>query len=165
MKKRVLAAAVILLLVLLLLAALFFTAEGHRVIRMLFPSANLNENLILLPGNSEEEPPAYTTSLSNELPGVYLLLSVRSHDLELSDEDLAAIRSLGVPMKLVLSEDGSAALTIFDLNLSLTCDADRMLLRFGPEVCSFFYQDGRLTLWEDGTRLIFEKEPDSVPAA
>lgn len=162
MKKRMLTFAVIFLVLLLLFAALFFTAAGHRVIRMLFPSANLNENLLFFPGTPEEETPTYTTSLSDELPGVYRLVSVRSHELELSDEDLAAIRGLGIPLRLELSEDGSAALTIFDLNLGLACDADRMLMRFGSEAYSFFYQDGLLTLWEDGTRLIFEKVSDGA---
>lgn len=162
MRKQILIYCIILLV---LVALLLLTASSHQFLERLFPTANLNEGLIIHPGSPGSNPAANTKPFIGDLLGSYRLLSVRSPELELSSEELDLIRHLGIPLQMELSEDGCAAISIFDLTLNLSCDVDRMQFYYGSDFYPFFYQDGFLTLWDGETHLVFEKDPAGTPSS
>lgn len=162
MRKQILIFCYILLV---LAALLLLTAPVHWLLGRLFPSLQLNEGLNNQPGSSGDSPSADTRPFIGDLLGSYRLLSVRSPELELSSEELDLIQHLGIPLQMELSEDGCAAISIFDLTLNLSCDVDRMQFYYGSDFYPFFYQDGFLTLWDGETHLVFEKDPAGIPSS
>ena len=164
MKKQLLA-LVVCFLVVVLCFFLLCTDIGHDFILRLFPSANLGENLILWHARHEEEAPMDSEQLSEELPGIYALVEITSPEFSLSADELAAIRNLGIPLQLMLSADGSAVMTVFDLKTEMVCDTDSMLFRTGDENLFFFYQKGTLTIVDGENRMVFEKTADDGPGA
>ena len=156
MKKRLLALAICLLLAFLCFF-LLCTDVGHNLLLKLFPSVDLGENLVLWNIKHEEELPVVSLPLSKELPGTYVLVEITSPDFSISADELAAIRSLGIPLQLELLEDGSAVINVFDMNRHMVCDADNMLFRSDEESLFFFYLDGSLTIVDGDSHLVFEK--------
>ena len=162
--------SLILCLILALLLLFPCTPYGQRVIRYYFPSVNFNEEALLSsgPGSPEPETPppeqeqtdySYYTVLREELSGSYLLVSLFTPGEEISAETLAGIHRLGIPLSLTLQEDGSAELLIFDQKTQLQVDLDRMLITAEGLRLPFFYQNGKLTVQEDRSYLVFEKQP------
>ena len=145
-----------------------YTPRGEEFMANYFPSGNLREEELLPPPTpaptpSPSPPPTpvplsgFYTELGAELPGYYDLVSLRTEDDEFSDELLARLRQLGMPMILELREDGSAVLGIFDRAIALTLDTEKMLAFSEGKTLPFFYLDGRLRV-QDGTQfMIFER--------
>ncbi len=165
-----------LLLCLLLSLVLLFpcTPYGQELLQRYFPSVNLRESALLSSGSEDSRFPAdsppeadpppdspflYYSVLREELPGEYVLVSLFTPGEEIPEESLTAMRRLGIPLSLTLQEDGSAELRVFDRTDSLLFDSDRMLADADGETLPFFYQEGRLTLLEDRSYLVFEKQP------
>ena len=105
-------------------------------------------------GNSEE---VYVIPLKEELAGDYVLTALFSDEQQLSETELTVLRERGIPLGLTLGSDGTACLTVFDTRIELEINADAMLLEGGGQSFPFFYQDGRLTVWDSGSRAVFEK--------
>ena len=145
-----------------------YTPKGEAFMENYFPSVNLREEeLIPPPTPAPTLPPSPTptpvplsgffTGIGTELPGYYDLVSLRTEDDEFSDELLARLRQLGMPMILELREDGSGVLGIFDQAIALTLDTEKMLVFSEGKTMPFFYLDGRLRV-QDGTQfMIFER--------
>ncbi len=142
------------------------TAKGAAFMEKHFPPVNLREEeLIPTPSTTPEEPPSPTpvplssfyTGIGAELAGYYDLVSIRTEEDEFSDELIARLRQLGMPMILELRADGSAVLGIFDQAIALDVNADSMLVFFEGKTMPFFYLDGRLRI-QDGSRyMLFER--------
>ena len=144
------------------------TPKGEEFMANYFPSVNLREEELIPPPTpaptpSPSPPPTpvplsgFYTELGAELPGYYDLVSLRTEDDEFSDELLARLRQLGMPMILELREDGSAILGIFDQAIALEMDTEKMLAFSEGKTLPFFYLDGRLRI-QDGTQfMIFER--------
>lgn len=149
-------------------------AEGAAFMEKHFPPVNLREKeLIPTPSPTPEETPSPTpeeapsptpvplssfyTGIGAELAGYYDLVSIRTEEEEFSDELLARLRQLGMPMILELRVDGSGVLGIFDQAIALEVDADSMQVFFEGKTMPFFYLDGRLRI-QDGSRyMLFER--------
>ena len=162
MRKSLLVLAVCLLLTILCFY-LLCTDIGHDFILKLFPTADLSENLVIWNIKQKEEFPVDSLPLSEELPGIYMLVEITSPELSLSADKLAAIRSLGIPLELELLEDGSAILSVFDLKTEMAFDADNMLFRTGNADLFFFYRDGVLTVVDGEEHMVFERTPGDDP--
>ena len=156
MKKKLPVLFVCVLLVVLCFF-LLCTDIGHDLILHIFPSANLEENLILWHVKYEDEHLSESRLLSEELPGTYALVEVTSPEFSLSADELDAIRSLGIPLQLELQRDGSAVITVFDMNRHMICDTDNMLFRSDEESLFFFYLDSSLTIVDGDSHLVFKK--------
>lgn len=107
------------------------------------------------PAAEEEEPPVL--SLKDDLPGEYALTALFSEDLRLTASELGILRERGIPLTLTIRDDGTASLLIFDTQAELRADFDAMFFLADGHPLPFFFQDGRLTVWDSGSRAVFEK--------
>ena len=142
------------LLLLLLAAALFLLAPRLAV--------HTAELVYVPPAKEEKEevPPEETDfvrPLREELAGEYVLTSLSTKDLLLSPDELSSLRGLGIPLGMTLYADETAVLAVFDIRADLRLDADAMLILIGEQSFPFFYQDGRITVWDSGSRAVFSK--------
>ena len=148
MKKRLLAAV---LLILLLAAALF----------LLLPRIAARTEELVLPPSVETIPPSaeptFVRPLQEELAGEYVLTTLSSEDLLLSPDELSLLRGLGIPLGMTLYADNTASLAVFDIRADLHLDPDAMLIMSDGRIFPFFYQDGRLTVWDSGSRAVFTR--------
>ncbi len=154
---------------LLALTLLFpYTPRGEEFMANYFPSGNLREEELIPPPTPAPTPPPsppptpvplsrFYTELGAELPGYYDLVSLHTEDDEFSDELLARLRQLGMPMILELREDGTAILGIFDRAIALELDAGRMQVFSVGKTMPFFYLDGRLRIQDGEQFMIFER--------
>jgi hypothetical protein len=106
---------------------------------------------------TEEAEEVYVLSLKEELPGEYVLTALFSDGLRLSEAEIAPLRERGIPLGLSFREDGTVTLTIFDTVSELEADTDAMFFFGGGQAFPFFYQDGVLTVWDSGSRAVFQK--------
>ena len=86
-----------------------------------------------------------------------MLISVSEDGNDISDEDLTMIRNLGIPLSLVIREDGSARLEIFDETTELIWAGTCL---FEPGTMKQYllqYEDGILRLREGGITFLFRK--------
>ena len=160
----------------LITLTLFFlcTPRGESFIEKHFPSGNLREEeLIPTPSPAPEAVPSLTpeaalspapvpltafyAEVGAELPGYWDLVSLHTEEDEFSDELLARLRQLGMPMILDLREDGSAVLGIFDRAIAMEMDLGRMLVVSEGKTLPFFYLDGRLRIQDGALFMIFER--------
>lgn len=107
------------------------------------------------PVEAEESPPV--VSLKEDLPGEYALTALFSDELQLSEPELTALRERGIPLTLTIRDDGTASLSIFDMQAELRADFDAMFFLSDGHPFPFFYQGGSLTVWDSGSRAVFEK--------
>ena len=147
-----------------------YTPKGEEFMANYFPSVNLREEELIPPPTPAPTPvpaptltpvplTAFYTEIGAELPGYYDLVSMRTEDDGFSDELLARLHQLGMPMILELREDGRGVLGIFDQAIALKLDAGSMLVFSEGKTMPFFYLDGRLRV-QDGTQfMIFERRP------
>ena len=142
-RRTLLLYLMLLLAVLLALFALFFGPAPAF-------SPRLANDMDLLLFSAQESVPDFI--------GTYRLIHIESPDAEISDEDLALIDRLGIPLSLVLSADGTAKLQIFDLNEDLVWDGTAMSLFSSDTVAAFSFADGILTVTENGSLMQFQKE-------
>lgn len=146
-------------LLLLILAAVLFLIISRFIVRTeeLVPdlppevSTEVSEEIFVLP-------------LKEELAGSYVLTALFSDELQLSESELTTFRERGIPLNLTLENDGTASLAIFDTRIELEVDPDGMLLLGGGQSFPFFYQDGRLTVWDAGSRAVFVKTQNEKTA-
>ena len=145
-----------------------YTPKGEQFMERFFPQSNLREEELIPPPPAPTPPPspptpvpltAFYTEIGAELPGYYDLVSIRTESNEFSDELLARLRQLGMPMILELREDGSAVLGIFDQAIALKLDAGSMLVFSEGKTMPFFYLDGRLRVQDGAQFMIFERRP------
>ena len=141
-----------------------YTPKGEQFMERFFPQSNLREEeLIPTPTPSPTPTPVPLTTfyqeVGAELPGYYDLVSIRTEDDEFSDELLARLAQLGMPMILELHEDGSAVLGIFDRAIALEMDTEKMLVFSEGETMPFFYLNGRLRVQDGAQFMIFERRP------
>ena len=168
----------------LITLTLFFlcTPRGESFMEKYFPSGNLREEeLIPTPSPAPEAVPSLTpeaalspapeaalspapvpltafyAEVGAELPGYWDLVSLHTEEDEFSDELLARLRQLGMPMILDLREDGSAVLGIFDRAIAMEMDLGRMLVFSEGKTLPFFYLDGRLRIQDGALFMIFER--------
>ena len=94
--------------------------------------------------------------------GSFFLIHMEGMPNPVSDGDLARIHELGIPLSLVIRDDGTAKLEIFDTAADLTWDQESMTL-IGPDgAVSFSWSEGLLTLREDESLLLFQQERSSA---
>ena len=145
-----------------------YTPKGEQFMERFFPQSNLREEeLIPTPSPTPTPTPSPTptpvplsgfyTEIDAELPGYYDLVSLRTEGDEFSDELLARISQLGMPMILELHEDGSAVLGIFDRAIALELDTGRMQVFSEGKTMPFFYLDGWLRIQDGEQFMIFER--------
>lgn len=108
------------------------------------------------PENAEEVP---VLSLQEELPGEYLLTALFSDEQRLSETDLTGLHERGIPLGLTVRDDGTASLSIFDIRAELEVNTDAMYLLCNGQSFPFFYENGILTVWDSGSRAVFQKCP------
>lgn len=147
-----------------------YTPKGEEFMANYFPSVNLREEELIPPPTPAPTPvpaptltpvplTAFYTEIGAELPGYYDLVSLRTEGGEFSDELLARLHQLGMPMILELREDGSGVLGIFDQAIALKLDAGSMLVFSEGKTMPFFYLDGRLRVQDGAQFMIFERRP------
>ena len=147
-----------------------YTPKGEQFIERFFPQSNLREEeLIPTPSPTPTPTPSPTPTpvpltsfyqeVGAELPGYYDLVSIRTEDDAFSDELLARLHQLGMPMILELHEDGSAVLGIFDRAIALKMDTEKMLVFSEGKTMPFFYLNGRLRVQDGAQFMIFERRP------
>ena len=114
-------------------------------------------------------PTAQTGKQPNRLPGQIIINLDRegvvtvnervlsSEDLLLSPDELSLLRGLGIPLGMTLYADNTASLAVFDIRADLHLDPDAMLIMSDGRIFPFFYQDGRLTVWDSGSRAVFTR--------
>ena len=145
-----------------------YTPKGEAFMEKYFLPGNLREEELLPPPTPAPVPApaptptpipltAFYTEIGAELPGYYDLISIRTVDDEFSDELLARLRQLGMPMILELREDGSAVLGIFDRAIALELDSGRMQVFSEGKTMPFFYLNGRLRVQDGEQFMIFER--------
>ena len=143
-----------------------YTPKGEAFMEKYFLPGNLREEELLPPPTPTPAPAptptpipltAFYTEIGAELPGYYDLISIRTVDDEFSDELLARLRQLGMPMILELREDGSAVLGIFDRAIALELDSGRMQVFSEGKTMPFFYLNGRLRVQDGEQFMIFER--------
>ncbi len=98
-----------------------------------------------VPAAEEEALPVF--SLKDDLPGVYALTALFSDELRLTESELSVLRERGIPLTLTIRDDGTVSLLIFDMQTELRADFPY----------PFFFQNGSLTVWDSGSRAVFEK--------
>ena len=113
-----------------------YTPKGEEFMANYFPSVNLREEELIPPPT-----PA----------------PMRTEDDGFSDELLARLHQLGMPMILELREDGRGVLGIFDQAIALKLDAGSMLVFSEGKTMPFFYLDGRLRVQDGEQFMIFER--------
>ena len=96
-------------------------------------------------------------SLKNDLPGVYVLTALFSDELWLTESELSVLRERGIPLTLTIRDDGAVSLLIFDMQTELRADFDAMFFLADGHPYPFFFQNGSLTVWDSGSRAVFEK--------
>ena len=154
---RILSVLIPLLVLLLLLP---FTDYGQSILKLAAEPANREELLAVPPPPAPEpeaEPEPSPAVVPPDFVGEYVLISVSGGGDDISEEDLARIRGLGIPLSLVIREDGSAQLEIFDETTKLFWTDGVLSEQDGSGHCSFLFEDGRLTLTEDEAIFLFEK--------
>ena len=104
---------------------------------------------------AEEALPVF--SLKDDLPGVYALTALFSDELRLTESELSVFRESGIPLTLTIRDDGTVSLLIFDMQTELRADFDAMFFLADGHPYPFFFQNGRLTVWDSGSRAVFEK--------
>ncbi len=156
----------ILLPLLILLLLLPFTEYGHRILAEAAEPANREDSLHPLPSvetdpeplsASEPEPDSSPVNPVPDFVGDYGLISISGAVSDIRDEDLALIRSLGIPLSLTIHEDGIACLEIFDEAKDLVWTETCLLDNGGAQQYPFQYTDGLLTVQEDDLLFIFKK--------
>lgn len=159
--------SLIAVLTLTLLLLFPYTPYGQEVMKVLFPSGNLAESSFLtFPAPEGSGSPlsegvplsSYCADLTRDLPGSYTLISLRDDSGEFSDDLLMELRARGIPMLLVLRDDGTASLRIFDESRDITFREDAMLLLDEGNRLPFFYFDGRLTIADGSNYMVFQKD-------
>lgn len=146
-----------------------YTPNGMRAFETVFGAGNLDEQKLIPPPTAPPETsPVPTPSpiplsvfyrqIRDDLPGRYDLVSIRTEHDEFSDDLIAQLQHLSIPMILELHADGSGILGVFDSSILLTVDTDRMLISADRRPCPFFYLDGRLRVQDGNLDLIFEKQ-------
>ena len=109
-----------------------------------------------LPDEDGEET-VYVLPFKDELAGEYVLTALSSDELSLTESDLAPLRERGIPLGIMLGNDGTASLSVFDTRIDLAVDPDAMLLTGSGQSYPFFYKDGILTVWDSASRAEFQK--------
>ena len=159
MRNRFLFVLIPLLVLLLLLP---FTDYGQRILMSSAEPANREDFFETLPpaapeSEPEQVPVPSSVAKASDFIGEYMLISVSGDGNDISDEDLTLIRNLGIPLSLVIREDGSARLEIFDETTDLIWAGTCL---FEPETLKqylFHYDDGILRLSEGGLIFLFKK--------
>ena len=159
-----------LLICLLLCFLLLFPATpyGDRLFDSVFPDGNRDEaSMIPQAQESEDKPPSsaptflpadFFSSVREELPGRYDLISLYTLSEEFSDEMLTSLRQLGIPMVLILNSDGTAFLHIFDQAASLDLDTDHMMISMSGRTLPFYYSEGIIRIQDGDEFMIFRRE-------
>ena len=104
--------------------------------------------------HSEEIP---VPSPEEALVGEYVLTALFSGEQRFSEPDLAVLRERGVPLGLTVRDDGTASLSIFDIQAELEVNTDAMFFFRSGQPFPFFFEDGILTVWDSGSRAVFQK--------
>ena len=144
-----------LLLVLLISAARFparFPAPDQGLLSRFAP--RMANDMDLLHFSPAEHVPDYV--------GSFFLIHMEGMPDPVSDGDLARIHELGIPLSLVIRDDGTAKLEIFDTAADLTWDQESMTLISPDGAVSFSCSEGLLTIREDGSLLLFQQERSSA---
>ena len=152
----------ILLPLLMLLLLLPFTEYGQNILLLLTEPANREDFLNNMSTVTSETKPTPKTETSSafkapEFVGEYTLVSVTGEGDDIRDEDLALIRRLGIPLSLVIREDGSAQLDIFDHSEKPIWAGHSLFEPDGNSQYRFHYKNGRLALRQGEISLLFEK--------
>jgi len=99
------------------------------------------------------------------LTGYYELYEMSSGDESYSHEDLESLKSLGLNVSLELREDKTGTLSLFGETMELTYDSKNMTV--DGEAAPYKVKDGKLTMEQDGEKLVFEKteKPENTEPA
>lgn len=87
--------------------------------------------------------------------GYYELYEMSSGDESYSHEDLESLKSLGLNVTLELREDKTGTLSLFGEEMELTYDSKNMTV--DGESTPYKVEDGKLSMEQDGEKLVFEK--------
>ena len=142
----------------LLISALFLTALTAFILIILHMPVHTEDLPSLSPAETPAEAGAFPVfSLKEDLPGEYALTALFSDELRLTESELTVLCDRGVPLALTLRGDGTAALSVFDARIELEVNDASMFFCLGGQTFPFFYQDGMLTIWDSGSRVVFKK--------
>ena len=157
-RKRFLFILIPLLLLFLLLP---FTGFGRGMLVQVSEPANQEGPSEVSSAEQEPEarpdPEPAPAAKTPDFIGEYALTSVSGNGDDIREEDLALIRSLGIPLSLVIWEDGTARLEVFDEAKYLIWAGSCLFEPDSLEQYLFHYQDGFLILHEDNLTFLFEK--------
>lgn len=97
--------------------------------------------------------------LLKNLVGYYELYEMSSGDQNYSHEDLESLKTLGLNVSLELREDKTGTLSLFGDTMELTYDGKNMTV--DGESSPYSVKDGKISLEQDGEKLVFEKAAKS----
>ena len=94
--------------------------------------------------------------------GTYKIIAITgsSEDDSLDEESLQAMEELGLTIRLYISEDGTGVLDMYGEAMDLTWTDTEITV--DGESIAYTYEDGKLTISEEGESLVFEKISDEV---
>lgn len=147
---------------LMLLLLLPFTEYGQSILSLLTKPANREDFLSITSAVTPKPEPTprsdpFSAAKTPDFVGEYNLVSISGDGDDIQDEDLALIRSLGIPLSLIIQEDGYAQLDIFDRSEKLVWAGHSLFEPDGSSQYRFRYKSGLLTLRQDELSMIFEK--------
>ena len=74
-------------------------------------------------------------------------------------EDLEALKKLGFEVKLDMREDKTGTLSLFGEDTELTYDSKNITIK--EESAPYTFEDNKISMEQNGSKLVFEKEVDS----
>lgn len=101
-----------------------------------------------------------------DLVGHYEISHMEGAENDVSDEELALMKSLGMIVSLDMYEDGRAILTIFDETIDMTYDLDSKVVVLNEQECMFRWSNNVFELVEGESTMSFIKvsdEPGPLP--
>lgn len=105
-----------------------------------------------------------STDASAEFIGTWEIVEMEEDGETTEADDLALMKEMGLNITLVLEKDEKATLNIFDETKDGTWkakDASSCSITFDGESVDAVLADGKLTLEQDGARLVFEKASET----
>lgn len=94
---------------------------------------------------------------ADTLMGHYEVIHMSGSKNDVSDEDLALMKSLGLVVTLDIYSEDNVLLTVFDEEMQMTYDLKNRLMMMDDKECSFKFATDELTIYEGESTMTFKK--------
>lgn len=97
---------------------------------------------------------------SKNIVGTYELVSMVNEGEEISEDDIALMKSFGLYVTLELKEDKTGVMSMFGEEFELTYDKNNFVI--DDETCPYTVSDETITLEQGEDKLVFQKVDPST---